>query len=53
MSSPEKKGLQLRKPFQSDVSFSLGEWLGVVGGKFMVGGKSEAASRGGANKYFT
>lgn len=27
--------------------------VGVVGGKLMVGGESETASRGGANKYFT
>lgn len=27
--------------------------VGVVGGKLMVGGESKAASRGGANKYFT
>lgn len=27
--------------------------VGVVGGKLMVEGEIEAASRGGANKYFT
>lgn len=27
--------------------------VGVVGGKLMVGGESEAASQGGANKYLT
>lgn len=53
---PKIRVYRFVSPFS--VIFPLGWGSGsvlvvVVGGKLMVEGESEAASRGGANKYFT